>query len=225
MALRGVAFFGVLLIAKICSETDAPDLSKLRVKELRTMLAERGVECVGCAEKEHLVQRVRETMHLPKKAPTAAAAGASSAEGRGDTGQPSVADLLGGLNKKDFFQHLKNSPGAEGISAQQKEAVWNKLRGDLASGQINVKSKTEGSDKQNQSEAPPIGLLLAISFVVALLHRLYLRKKEKEAQLKVVDEADVVGAPSTETTAGEAATPEEVKSEAASDDPDTKKEQ
>ncbi|CAI5488774.1 unnamed protein product [Closterium sp. Naga37s-1] len=41
------------------------DLTKLRVKELKRMLEERGVECQGCIEKEHLVSRLRETIHLP----------------------------------------------------------------------------------------------------------------------------------------------------------------
>ncbi|GJP55543.1 hypothetical protein CLOM_g14503 [Closterium sp. NIES-68] len=41
------------------------DLTKLRVKELKRMLEERGVECQGCIEKEHLVSHLRETIHLP----------------------------------------------------------------------------------------------------------------------------------------------------------------
>jgi hypothetical protein len=41
------------------------DYSKLRVKELKKLLRERGVQCKGCGEKSHLVQRVQETIHLP----------------------------------------------------------------------------------------------------------------------------------------------------------------
>jgi hypothetical protein len=40
------------------------DLSKLRVKQLKQILAERGVECKGCVEKEEFVKRVQETEHL-----------------------------------------------------------------------------------------------------------------------------------------------------------------
>lgn len=40
------------------------DISKLRVKQLKQILSERGVECKGCVEKEEFVQRVKETEHL-----------------------------------------------------------------------------------------------------------------------------------------------------------------
>ena len=34
-------------------------------QELKALLDERGVECKGCAEKDDLVKRVKETYHLP----------------------------------------------------------------------------------------------------------------------------------------------------------------
>lgn len=40
------------------------DISKLRVKQLKQILADRGVECKGCIEKEDFVKRVQETEHL-----------------------------------------------------------------------------------------------------------------------------------------------------------------
>eukprot|EP00565_Helicotheca_tamesis_P000485 CAMPEP_0185723208 /NCGR_PEP_ID=MMETSP1171-20130828/126_1 /TAXON_ID=374046 /ORGANISM="Helicotheca tamensis, Strain CCMP826" /LENGTH=165 /DNA_ID=CAMNT_0028390877 /DNA_START=125 /DNA_END=622 /DNA_ORIENTATION=+ len=40
------------------------DISKLRVKQLKAILSERGVECKGCLEKEDYVKRVQETEHL-----------------------------------------------------------------------------------------------------------------------------------------------------------------
>jgi mesencephalic astrocyte-derived neurotrophic factor len=40
------------------------DISKLRVKQLKQILADRGVECKGCVEKEEFVKRVQETEHL-----------------------------------------------------------------------------------------------------------------------------------------------------------------
>mmetsp|Transcript_19170 Transcript_19170/g.28354 ORF Transcript_19170/g.28354 Transcript_19170/m.28354 type:complete len:167 (-) Transcript_19170:233-733(-) len=40
------------------------DLSKLRVKQLRSILADRGVECKGCLEKEEFIKKVQDTEHL-----------------------------------------------------------------------------------------------------------------------------------------------------------------
>lgn len=40
------------------------DIGKLRVKQLKQILADRGVECKGCVEKEEFVKRVQETAHL-----------------------------------------------------------------------------------------------------------------------------------------------------------------
>ena len=40
------------------------DISKLRVKQLKQILADRGVECKGCVEKDEFVKRVQETEHL-----------------------------------------------------------------------------------------------------------------------------------------------------------------
>lgn len=40
------------------------DLSKLRVKQLKQILSERGVECKGCVEKDEFIKKVQETEHL-----------------------------------------------------------------------------------------------------------------------------------------------------------------
>mmetsp|Transcript_2504 Transcript_2504/g.3530 ORF Transcript_2504/g.3530 Transcript_2504/m.3530 type:complete len:163 (-) Transcript_2504:143-631(-) len=40
------------------------DLSKLRVKQLKSILADRGVECKGCVEKDEFVKKVQETEHM-----------------------------------------------------------------------------------------------------------------------------------------------------------------
>eukprot|EP00640_Fibrocapsa_japonica_P006222 CAMPEP_0113940234 /NCGR_PEP_ID=MMETSP1339-20121228/6405_1 /TAXON_ID=94617 /ORGANISM="Fibrocapsa japonica" /LENGTH=122 /DNA_ID=CAMNT_0000943989 /DNA_START=261 /DNA_END=629 /DNA_ORIENTATION=- /assembly_acc=CAM_ASM_000762 len=40
------------------------DYSKLRVKALKQILAERGVECTGCLEKPDYVKRCEETAHM-----------------------------------------------------------------------------------------------------------------------------------------------------------------
>eukprot|EP00934_Nitzschia_sp_Nitz4_P006467 Nitzschia sp. Nitz4//scaffold76_size158648//114094//114741//NITZ4_002560-RA/size158648-augustus-gene-0.139-mRNA-1//1//CDS//3329557887//6457//frame0 len=40
------------------------DLSKLRVKQLKKILSERGVECKGCIEKAEFIKKVQDTEHL-----------------------------------------------------------------------------------------------------------------------------------------------------------------
>lgn len=40
------------------------DISKLRVKQLKAILSERGVECKGCIEKEEFIKKVQDTQHL-----------------------------------------------------------------------------------------------------------------------------------------------------------------
>ena len=58
--------------AEICSvknpvkteNMEKKDISKLRVKQLKKILADRGVDCKGCVEKEEFVKRVQETEHL-----------------------------------------------------------------------------------------------------------------------------------------------------------------
>ena len=43
---------------------EVKDIKKLRVKQLKQILADRGVECKGCVEKEEFVKKVQETEHL-----------------------------------------------------------------------------------------------------------------------------------------------------------------
>ena len=40
------------------------DYGKLRVKQLKSILNERGVKCVGCLEKSDYVKKCKETEHL-----------------------------------------------------------------------------------------------------------------------------------------------------------------
>eukprot|EP00282_Hemiselmis_andersenii_P014798 CAMPEP_0114118718 /NCGR_PEP_ID=MMETSP0043_2-20121206/5729_1 /TAXON_ID=464988 /ORGANISM="Hemiselmis andersenii, Strain CCMP644" /LENGTH=172 /DNA_ID=CAMNT_0001211221 /DNA_START=46 /DNA_END=564 /DNA_ORIENTATION=- len=42
-------------------------LEKMKVKELKALLQDRGVVCNACAEKDQLLKTVRESMHLPIK--------------------------------------------------------------------------------------------------------------------------------------------------------------
>jgi thiol-disulfide isomerase/thioredoxin len=53
-------------VTKILDATaDVNKLKKLRVKQLRKMLKERGQRCVGCTDKSEYVQRVKDSLHLP----------------------------------------------------------------------------------------------------------------------------------------------------------------
>mmetsp|Transcript_61036 Transcript_61036/g.119699 ORF Transcript_61036/g.119699 Transcript_61036/m.119699 type:complete len:172 (+) Transcript_61036:45-560(+) len=49
---------------KVQKEASAQDVTKLRVKQLKAILAARGVECEGCLEKNDFVARVLETAHM-----------------------------------------------------------------------------------------------------------------------------------------------------------------
>jgi len=40
------------------------DLSKMRVKQLRRILADRGLDCKGCVEKSEFIKKVLDTEHL-----------------------------------------------------------------------------------------------------------------------------------------------------------------
>lgn len=102
-------------------EEAAPDYSKMRVKELRKMLEERGVECKGCAEKADLVARVKETAHLPiveeKSADPEKEASKARPEHRED-----IEELIRKLNKetgggvkmftKEDMEKMRNDPDA-----------------------------------------------------------------------------------------------------------------
>ena len=56
--------FKVKNTAKVQKEATAADVTKLRVKQLKAILGDRGVACDGCLEKEDYVKRVLETAHM-----------------------------------------------------------------------------------------------------------------------------------------------------------------
>lgn len=83
--------------------TDEVDCKGMRVKQLRTFLAERGVKCEGCAEKAdflELCEKHKDTpiMEQPPKGP-----------------EPSVVDGQGEKSIDDILAGLKGMPGMEGI--------------------------------------------------------------------------------------------------------------
>lgn len=49
---------------KVEQAASSEDIKKLRVKQLKRILNDRGVECEGCLEKEDYVKRVLETAHM-----------------------------------------------------------------------------------------------------------------------------------------------------------------
>ncbi|KAL0591511.1 hypothetical protein ABG067_001109 [Albugo candida] len=46
---------------KVSEDTD---LSKLRVRQLKGILSGRGVDCVGCVEKDDFIKKIKETQHM-----------------------------------------------------------------------------------------------------------------------------------------------------------------
>lgn len=62
-ALLAVSVFALTLAAGAAEAP--PDFSKMRIKQLRAVLDERGVECKACSEKADLVARAAEVWHLP----------------------------------------------------------------------------------------------------------------------------------------------------------------
>ena len=78
------------------------DCKGMRVKQLRTFLAERGVKCEGCAEKSDflsLCEQHKDTPVLPPKEPEPA------------PDAPPADDK----NIDDILKNLKGMPGMEGI--------------------------------------------------------------------------------------------------------------
>ena len=49
---------------KVEKSASMEDVTKLRVKQLKSILADRGVTCDGCLEKEDYVKRVMDTAHM-----------------------------------------------------------------------------------------------------------------------------------------------------------------
>jgi hypothetical protein len=45
-------------------EGEQIDYGKMKVKELKTLLDQRGVKCVGCSEKADFVKKCQETEHM-----------------------------------------------------------------------------------------------------------------------------------------------------------------
>mmetsp|Transcript_78019 Transcript_78019/g.210138 ORF Transcript_78019/g.210138 Transcript_78019/m.210138 type:complete len:141 (+) Transcript_78019:72-494(+) len=74
-------------------------IENFSVKELNSLLRERGVKCTGCSEKSHVLEKVRENIHLPVKVEQ----GTNSRKSRGRASDPKndkdIDDLLAKLKK------------------------------------------------------------------------------------------------------------------------------
>ena len=66
----------------------------MRVKQLRAILDERGVECKGCAEKWDFVERAKETYHLPVKAQAE-----ESDDGKSKMSEEEIKAMMDKMNK------------------------------------------------------------------------------------------------------------------------------
>ena len=56
--------FSLHLLLPALKTDSTTDYSKMRVKQLKQILAERGVECVGCVEKSEFITKLQDTHHM-----------------------------------------------------------------------------------------------------------------------------------------------------------------
>ena len=109
----------LLLAASVeTSAVDVPDFAKLRVAELRHLLAERGQTCDSCTEKAELVARVAETYHLPvakRVPPTEKSRGSAS-------GKPDLDSFFSDPAKMASLNKLFGG-NTEGLKAQMQAAM------------------------------------------------------------------------------------------------------
>ena len=101
---RSLCVASLLSLLSGAGATDEFDCKGMRVKQLRTFLAERGVKCEGCAEKSDFLALCEEHKDTPvveqpePKEP-----------------EPPVGDGKGEKNIDDILSGLKGMPGMEGI--------------------------------------------------------------------------------------------------------------
>jgi len=108
-------------------------IEKLKIKELRQLLQERGVECVGCTEKPHLVQRVKETIHLPKKG--------KEAPKETNTEPPTMAEIPTDFDADAFLENMQKQEKekrelVEKLKAQGIKFSDDALKNDFSSNQF-----------------------------------------------------------------------------------------
>lgn len=115
---------------------ELPNFKKMKVKELRALLEERGVECRGCAEKSDLVARVEETYHLPLKPktewkdPTAGTADGGEAD-KPDMDDPEIQELLKNLQHQMKGQGGFKMFNGKDFANMRPEDIEKKFNGEL----------------------------------------------------------------------------------------------
>jgi len=90
------------LLAALCAADDV-DCQAMRTKQLRTFLAERGLKCEGCAEKQDFVAMCEEHKDTP---PVAREEVPSAGAEKPPAGNDNIEDILASL---------KGMPGMEGL--------------------------------------------------------------------------------------------------------------
>ena len=127
----------VTLMFVASSATDDVNCSKMKVKELRVFLADRGLKCEGCAEKADFVAMCEANEFAPlveKEAPKEAP--------KGDAKKESIEDILAGM---------KGMPGMEGIkmfSADDLKNMDYEQMGNAFGGGGGYKKPTRAENKE-----------------------------------------------------------------------------
>jgi hypothetical protein len=62
--ISSLRLFLLIAIKVEKKEGEKVDYNKMKVKELKTLLTQRGVQCVGCSEKSDFVKKCQETEHM-----------------------------------------------------------------------------------------------------------------------------------------------------------------
>ena len=106
----------------------------MKLKELRAALRERGVECTGCSEKQHFVERLIEVQDAPvlseeelaskqksKQPEKKAKKGGKKAGGSGDSKDEEVAKLMESLKAAGFNGQVYGSNDIEKMMADFKD--------------------------------------------------------------------------------------------------------
>jgi hypothetical protein len=172
LALRPVSHLCVCVGAG--AELTAERIRSLRVKELRHELWARGVECVGCAQKEDLVARLIEVKHQPilhtgtqtdsaNQPKPASAASAASQQKKEKAQAEAAAEAAADAEGLDIDEILRNAKGKDG--KPQKDSGKEQAKG-KASVSDQEKRAGTGSDKQTCRLCSPL-----CGVVLCCMHR------------------------------------------------------
>mmetsp|Transcript_24807 Transcript_24807/g.38961 ORF Transcript_24807/g.38961 Transcript_24807/m.38961 type:complete len:182 (+) Transcript_24807:36-581(+) len=103
-------------IAKLREEALAKletPLEKMKVKELKHLLTERGVTCTACSEKAQLVQTVKDNIHLPVKPETLKKMQAPPKQVEDEEMQKILAELRKKQEKENEIKEMLKKQGID----------------------------------------------------------------------------------------------------------------